>query len=59
MKIAMTAPVLSKVEPGQGPACTSNLTRSFFLSDKLATPPKPTDPSVYLTELPGFVAYVR
>lgn len=29
-KIPMTAPVLTKVEPGQGPNCESTFTMSFY-----------------------------
>jgi hypothetical protein len=29
-KIEMTAPVLTKIEPGQGPACNSAFTMSFY-----------------------------
>jgi len=59
-KVAMTAPVIAKVEPGQGPACESNFTVSFMVpfADQ-ANPPKPSDPTVFLSELPALKAYVR
>lgn len=34
-KIAMTAPVLTKIEPGQGPTCDSTFTMSFYNPYKL------------------------
>ncbi|XP_063436525.1 heme-binding protein 2-like [Mytilus trossulus] len=58
-KIAMTAPVLVRLIPGQGPACESNFTMSFFMSNKVADPPAPTDSTVTLKSAPTFRAYVR
>ena len=59
-KVAMTAPVITKVVPGQGPACASNFTVSFMVpfADQ-DNPPKPSDPTVFLSELPALKAYVR
>eukprot|EP00057_Strongylocentrotus_purpuratus_P020680 XP_011675154.1 PREDICTED: heme-binding protein 2 [Strongylocentrotus purpuratus] len=43
-KIAMTAPVATRVIPGQGPACESNFTVSFFIpAEHSANPPTPSD----------------
>ncbi|XP_077998132.1 heme-binding protein 2-like [Glandiceps talaboti] len=60
IKVAMTAPVITKVEPGQGPACASNFTISFMVpfADQ-DNPPKPSDPTVFLSELPALKAYTR
>ena len=59
-KIAMTAPVLVRLIPGQGPACDNNFTMSFYISKKVKEPPMPSDPSVFLENDPQhFRAYVR
>jgi len=55
--VAMTAPVRVRVMPGQGPACVSNFTMSFYVSKLPA--PQPTDPTVELTKLPALKAYVK
>ncbi|XP_046347438.2 heme-binding protein 2-like [Haliotis rufescens] len=56
-KIAMTAPVITKIIPGAGPACESNFTMSFFVA--VENPPMPTDSKVFLQKLPSLRAYVR
>ncbi|XP_050413705.1 heme-binding protein 2 [Patella vulgata] len=58
-KIAMTSPVITRLIPGPGPACESNFTMSFYISNTVANPPTPTDTTVKLTQLPALVAYVR
>lgn len=58
-KIAMTVPVLTKIIPGQGPACENDFVMSFFVSPKEGQPPAPTDASVELTCLPALKVYVR
>ncbi|XP_035693362.1 heme-binding protein 2-like isoform X1 [Branchiostoma floridae] len=60
VKIPMTAPVLVKVEPGQGPFCKTNFTVSFFVpfADQ-TSPPEPSDPNVFTNPLTGMTAYVR
>eukprot|EP00775_Hariotina_reticulata_P004207 gene4207-4456_t len=61
-KIEMTAPVLTKIEPGQGPACNSAFTMSFYQPWKYqggAAAPKPTDSSASLTSLPAMNVYVQ
>ncbi|GFO26520.1 heme-binding protein 2-like [Plakobranchus ocellatus] len=58
--IKMTAPVLTKVIAGSGPACKSNFTMSFYLPPSLKQPPQPTDKTVYFSSLPAqkvFVSY--
>lgn len=57
-KIEMTCPVIIRIIPGQGPACESNFTMSFFNIPN-QTPPQPSDKDVTLTELPALEAYVR
>ncbi|KAK6177130.1 hypothetical protein SNE40_015296 [Patella caerulea] len=58
-KIAMTSPVITRLIPGPGPACESNFTMSFYISNTVTNPPAPTDPKVKLTQLPAMDAYVR
>jgi hypothetical protein len=56
--IAMTSPVLTLIEPGQGPACTSRFNTSFFLAG--AAPfPQPQLPGQTVTTLPGFKVLVK
>lgn len=59
-KIAMTAPVVDTIVPGQGPLCKNNLTLSFFVPFDFQRigPPKPTDPEVFLTEWTEMQVYV-
>ena len=66
VKIDMTTPVLTKVEPGSGPNCNSTFTVSFFVPYfyQLYGPPAPTNADVFLeaigplnvavSEVPGF-----
>jgi len=58
MKIAMTAPVINRIIPGQGPACENNFTMSFFNSPKVVNPPKPTDPTVFIHSFNAMTVYV-
>lgn len=59
-KIAMTAPVATRVIPGQGPACESNFTISFFMpAEHAANPPAPMDSTVFFSTLPAYRAYVK
>ncbi|CEL95892.1 unnamed protein product [Vitrella brassicaformis CCMP3155] len=51
-KIEMTAPVLTEVMAGPGPACGSDFVVSFYISESVANPPKPTNPDVYLQKRP-------
>ena len=55
----MTAPVLVRIIPGQGPACKDDFRMSFFISPKLHDAPKPTNPNVTLSSLPSQTVYVR
>lgn len=58
-KIAMTAPVLTMITPGQGPACENNFTMSFFMSPEVKTPPTPTEKGVFPQDMPKMNVYVR
>jgi len=57
-KIAMTAPVINKVIPGQGPACESNFTMSFFVAGSNKGP-APTNKEVSLNRFNSMKVYVR
>lgn len=60
MKVEMTAPVSTRVEPGAGPNCESTFTVSFFIPpEHQENPPQPKNPNVFIEERPGFEAYVR
>ena len=56
-KIAMTCPVIVRIIPGQGPACESNFTMSFYVSPSEGTPSAPSDPTVSISKLPALQAY--
>jgi len=59
-KIKMTAPVAIRVIPGQGPACESNFTISFFIpAEHSANPPTPSDSNVFFSTIPAHRAYVK
>merc|ERR1712127_951283 len=58
-KITMTAPVIDRIIPGQGPACEDDFTMSFFVSPTEGAAPQPSDPTVSLTELTKQRVYVR
>lgn len=55
----MTAPVLTMITPGQGPACENNFTMSFFMSPEVKTPPSPTEKGVFPQDMPQMKVYVR
>jgi len=57
-KIAMTCPVRTKIVPGAGPYCEDTFTVSFMVPFAVETPPKPTDPTVFLENDPESVQYV-
>eukprot|EP00052_Salpingoeca_macrocollata_P033716 m.9333 g.9333 ORF g.9333 m.9333 type:complete len:216 (+) comp5477_c0_seq1:133-780(+) len=59
-KIPMTAPVQVRIEPGQGPFCTSNFTISFFVPFAYqANPPKPSASNVYIRTEQREVVFVK
>ena len=55
----MTAPVLVRIIPGQGPACEDDFRMSFYMAPKGTDPPKPTNPNVTLSSLPAQTVYIR
>ncbi|CAL4156844.1 unnamed protein product [Meganyctiphanes norvegica] len=61
IKIAMTSPVTTLVQPGAGPNCESNFTRSFLIpEDHTAAPPAPTNTDVFIEERPELLSvFVR
>ncbi|KAL4226101.1 Heme-binding protein 2 [Mactra antiquata] len=59
MKIAMTCPVTTRIIPGQGAACKSNFTMSFFIAGKVKNPPGPSEDDVRLRPQPALHVYVR
>lgn len=63
-KIPMTAPVISKVSPGQGPNCENDFVVSFFLpynlqGKPLDSLPQPTDSTVYLSNYTAMTVAVK
>ncbi|XP_071795897.1 heme-binding protein 2-like [Asterias amurensis] len=59
-KIEMTAPVINRVIPGQGPTCADNFTVSFMVPFELqANTPMPTDSTIFMYTLPAHKSYVR
>ena len=60
IKIPMTAPVTVRIEPGAGPNCESAFIISFFIGQNFRqNPPKPTNPDVYLDNVPEMDVYAR
>ncbi|XP_069136614.1 heme-binding protein 2-like [Argopecten irradians] len=58
-KIPMTAPVLRRHVPGATPTTPSTYVMYFFVPHNMQTSaPAPTDPSVYLVDLPPMIVYV-
>mmetsp|Transcript_16420 Transcript_16420/g.48914 ORF Transcript_16420/g.48914 Transcript_16420/m.48914 type:complete len:231 (-) Transcript_16420:786-1478(-) len=58
-KIDMTAPVRVLLIPGEGPFCESHFTVSFYVPPELqASPPLPTDSSVFVQPSPAASYYV-
>lgn len=58
-KVAMTAPVLMRIIPGQGPACENDYTMSFFVDPSAGQPPQPKDSTVKIIETKKQRVYVR
>ncbi|CAL8468672.1 g8212 [Coccomyxa elongata] len=59
VKVEMTAPVVTKVEHGEGPFCKSNFTVSFFVpfADQDKTP-KPSSKNVFIQSTPSATFFV-
>ena len=56
----MTAPVLTKVIPGEGPNCESRFITSFYIPEEhQESPPTPTNPEVFIEKHPEQSFYVR
>ncbi|XP_048733056.2 heme-binding protein 2-like [Ostrea edulis] len=59
-KIPMTAPVLREVFHGPGPTCESTFMTHFMIPFSLqSNTPAPTDPHVYIRDLPVMKVFVR
>lgn len=59
VKIPMTSPVLTEVEPSCGPFCKNTFNVSFFVPFHLQkSTPLPSSPDVTITCSPAFTAYV-
>ena len=60
VKIAMTTPVTTLIEPGAGPNCESTFTMAFYIPPSLQEDtPQPTDPTVSIEERPEFKVLAR
>ena len=58
--VDMTAPVITKVMPGEGPNCSSYFTMSFYVPYALqSNPPAPTSADVYLEMHPAVTLYAE
>ena len=59
IKIPMTSPVVTEIDPSKGPFCKSNFTISFFVPHEFhSSPPRPSDDAVYIDCMPSTVFYV-
>merc|ERR1711893_27971 len=59
IEIAMTSPVITKVIPGDGPACESSFMTSFFVSPTEVPAPEPKDETVVLVSQESQIVYVK
>ncbi|XP_042543651.1 heme-binding protein 2 [Dipodomys spectabilis] len=60
MKIKMTAPVMSYVEPGSGPFSESTITISLYIpSEQQPDPPRPSESDVFIEDRAGMTVFVR
>ncbi|XP_069930716.1 heme-binding protein 2 isoform X1 [Oryctolagus cuniculus] len=60
MKIKMTAPVTSYVEPGSGPFSEATVTTSLYLpSEQQSDPPRPSESGVFIEDRAGMTVFVR
>jgi len=60
VKIPMTAPVTTYIEPGAGPNCNNNFTMCFFVPTAFwGNTPQPTDKEVFLLDTPESTQYVK
>ncbi|XP_030742709.2 heme-binding protein 2 [Echinops telfairi] len=60
MKIQMTAPVTSYVEPGSGPFSGSTITISLYIpAEQQADPPRPSESDVFIEDRAEMTVFVR
>ncbi|XP_010624888.1 heme-binding protein 2 [Fukomys damarensis] len=60
MKIKVTAPVLSYVEPGPGPFSESTITVSLYIpSEQQSDPPRPSESDVFIEDRAAMTVFVR
>nr|XP_020035009.1 heme-binding protein 2 isoform X6 [Castor canadensis] len=60
MKIKMTAPVTSYVEPGPGPFSESTITISLYIpSEQQSDPPRPSESGVFIEDRAEMTVFVR
>ncbi|XP_015357159.1 heme-binding protein 2 [Marmota monax] len=60
MKIKMTAPVTSFVEPGSGPFSESTITISLYIpSEQQSDPPRPSESDVFIEDRAEMTVFVR
>lgn len=60
MKIKMTAPVVSYVEPGSGPFSASTITISLYVpSEQQPDPPRPSESDVFIEDRAAMTVFVR
>lgn len=60
MKMKMTAPVMSYVEPGPGPFSESTITVSLYVpSEQQSDPPRPSESDVFIEDRAAMTVFVR
>ena len=60
MKIKMTAPVMSYVEPGSGPFSEPAITNSLYKpSEQQSDPPRPAESNVFIEDRAEMMVFVR
>ncbi|XP_068933367.1 heme-binding protein 2 isoform X2 [Petaurus breviceps papuanus] len=60
VKIKMTTPVTSYVEPGSGPFCQSTITISLYIpAEHQSDPPKPSESDVFIEDRAAMTVFVR
>lgn len=60
VKVEMTSPVTCLINPGEGPACESTFTVSFYIPEEhQADPPSPSTPEVIIENRKEFTVFVR
>lgn len=59
-KVAMTAPVATRIVPGEGPNCENHFTVSFYIPPSHQEAPyAPTNPEVYIDQWPEQTIYAQ